>query len=174
MQRYTRTAVGLHWAIALLIVAAFSLGVTMTDIPGLTPQKLKFYSWHKWLGVSVLTLAVVRVLWKLTHEAPPYPDSMARWQQSAAHALHGVLYILIFAVPLSGYFYSLASGVPVVWFGVLPLPVLMEADPVLKPVLKSLHYWLNMTLLACVVAHVLAALKHAMIDRDGMFRRMLP
>src|SRR6185312_2245939 len=115
MQRYTRTAVVLHWLIALLIICAFTLGLVMTDIPGITPTKLKYFSWHKWLGVTVLGLACLRLLWRLTHRAPPYPDSMPSWQQKAANVLHGLLYVLIFAVPLSGYFYTLSAGVPVVY-----------------------------------------------------------
>ena len=174
MQGYTRTAIGLHWLIAALIVAAFSLGVTMVDIPGLTPTKLKYFSWHKWLGVTILALACVRLLWRLTHPAPPYLDSMPAWQRKAAHSLHLLLYVLIIAIPLSGYFYSLAAGVPVVYLGILPLPVLIDADPELKVLLKQLHYALNMTLLAAVILHVAAALKHHFIDRDDTLRRMLP
>jgi len=174
MERYTKPAVLLHWLIALLIIAAFALGVTMTDIPGLTPTKLKYFSWHKWLGVTVLGLACLRLLWRLTHAAPPYPAQMPRWQQSAAHALHFLLYILIFAIPVSGYLYSLAAGIPVVYLGVLPLPVIIDPNPELKPLLKLVHYWLNMTLLAAFCLHVAAALKHQFIDRDGVFRRILP
>lgn len=174
MSRYTRVAVLLHWLMALFIVAAFALGITMVDIPGLTPTKLKYFSWHKWLGITVLGLACARLLWRLTHAAPPYPHQMPRWQQKSAHALHGLLYLLIFAVPLSGYFYSLAAGVPVVYLGVIPLPVLIEADPELKPLLKQVHYVLNMVLLGGFVLHVLAALKHQLIDRDGVLKRMLP
>jgi cytochrome b561 len=174
MERYTKPAVLLHWLIALLIIAAFALGLTMTNIPGLTPTKLKYFSWHKWLGVTVLGLACLRLLWRLTHAAPPYPAQMPRWQQSAAHALHFLLYILIFAIPVSGYLYSLAAGVPVVYLGVLPLPVIIDPNPELKPLLKLVHYWLNMTLLAAFCLHVLAALKHQFIDRDGVLRRILP
>lgn len=174
MPRYTLPAIALHWLIALLIVAAFALGLTMVDIPGLTPTKLKYFAWHKWIGVTVLCLAVLRVLWRLTHAAPAYPAAMPAWQAKAAHALHGLLYLLIFAVPLSGYFYSLAAGVPVVYLGVLPLPVLIDPDPQLKAVLKQVHYWLNMTMLLLVILHLAAALKHHFIDRDGVLRRMLP
>jgi cytochrome b561 len=174
VERYTSTAIWLHWLIAALIVAAFALGLTMVDIPGLTPTKLKYFSWHKWLGVTVLLLACARLLWRLSHAAPPYPQAMPPWQRWSAASLHKLLYILIFAVPLSGYFYSLAAGVPVVYLGLVPLPVLIGADPELKPVLKALHYWLNVGLLACVSVHVLAALKHALIDRDTVMRRMLP
>jgi cytochrome b561 len=174
MPRYSRTAVFLHWTIAILIVFAFSIGLSMTAIEGITPAKLKYYSWHKWLGVTILAFACVRLLWRLTHPAPPYPASMPRWQKGAAHGLHGLLYLLLFAVPLSGYFYTLATGVPVVYFGVLPLPVLIEKNEELKVVLKQVHYVLNMTLLAAFVLHVAAALKHQFIDRDGVFKRMLP
>ena len=174
MQRYTIPAIVLHWLTAILIVSAFLLGLVMVDIPGITPTKLKYYSWHKWLGVTVLGLACLRALWRLTHAAPPLPASMPAWQIRASHALHLLLYILIFAAPVSGYFYSLAAGVPVVYLGILPLPVLIEANEVWKPILKQVHYTLNMALLAGVALHVAAAAKHLIIDRDGVFRRMLP
>lgn len=174
MQRYTHTAILFHWLIALLIIASFSLGLVMTDIPGITPTKLKYYSWHKWAGVTILTLAALRVLWRLTHRAPAYPASMKPWEKSAAHHLHTLLYALMFAVPLSGYFYTLSAGVPVVYFGLFQLPVLIEPNPELKPVLKALHFWLNMGLATAVGVHIAAALKHALIDRDGVVKRMLP
>ena len=174
MQRYTITAIILHWLTALLIISAFVMGLVMVDIPGLTPTKLRYFSWHKWLGVTVLMLAVLRVLWRLFHQSPAYPDTMPRWQQSAARGLHMLLYVLIFAVPLSGYFYSLASGVPVVYLGLFELPVLIDANPALKPVLKAVHFWLNMLLAGSVGVHVAGALKHQFIDRDGVLRRMLP
>ena len=174
MQRYSSVAIALHWLIAVLIIGTFTLGQVMTDIPGLTPTKLRYFSWHKWAGVTVLALAALRLLWRLRSRPPAYPGTMPAWQRSAAHALHGLLYVLMFAVPLSGYFYSLAAGVPVVWFGVFPLPVLIEADQALKPVLGALHYWLNMLLAALVTFHVLAAFKHLLLDRDGVMQRMLP
>ena len=173
-QRYTHTAIVFHWLIALLIIGTFSLGLVMTDIPGLTPTKLKYYAWHKWAGVTVLTLAALRLLWRLLNPAPAYPASMAGWQQRAAHGLHLLLYVLIFAVPLSGYFYTLAAGVPVVYFGLVQLPLLIAPNPELKPLLKGLHYWLNMVLAGAVGVHVAAALKHQFIDRDGVMKRMLP
>jgi cytochrome b561 len=174
MQRYTNTAIALHWLIALLIVGAFTLGLVMTDIPGLTPTKLRYYSWHKWAGVTVLALAALRLLWRLGHSAPRYPASMARWQQRVVHGLHGLLYLLLFAVPLSGYFYSLAAGVPVVYFGLFQLPLLIGPDPALKPVLKAVHYWLNMLLAGGVGVHVAAALWHQLVLRDQVLQRMLP
>jgi cytochrome b561 len=174
MQRYTTTAIVLHWMIALLIVGTFALGLVMTDIPGLTPAKLRYYSWHKWAGVTVLALAALRLLWRARSGAPAYPQSMPRWQQRAAHGLHGLLYLLLFAVPLSGYFYTLAAGVPVVYLGLLKLPVLIGPNPALKALLKEVHYWLNMVMAGVVGLHVAAALKHLLVDRDGVMQRMLP
>lgn len=174
MHRYTIPAIVLHWLIALLIVATFTLGLVMTDMPGITPTKLKYFNWHKWAGVTVLLLATLRLLWRLLRHPPAYADDMPAWQRGAAHGLHWLLYILMFAVPLSGYFYSLASGYPIVWFGVVELPVLMGPDPALKGVLKDVHYWLNMLLAGLVGLHVAAAFKHLFVDRDGVMARMLP
>lgn len=174
MQRYTIPAIVLHWLIAVLIVGTFTLGLVMTDIPGITPAKLKYFNWHKWAGVTVLALAALRLLWRLLRHPPRYADDIPAWQRGAAHGLHWLLYMLMFAVPLSGYFYSLASGYPVVWFGVVELPVLIGPDPALKILLKDVHYWLNMLLAALVGLHVAAAFKHLLVDRDGVMARMLP
>ncbi len=174
MPRYSRIAIAFHWLIALMILGAFSMGLIMADMPGITPTKLRYFSWHKWAGVTILGLATLRLLWRLYHTPPAYPANMPDWQSKSAHALHGLLYVLMFAVPLSGYFYTLAAGVPVVYFGLFQLPVLIEPNPELKPILKGLHFWLNMALAGCVAAHVGAALKHLLIDRDGIMQRMLP
>lgn len=174
MQRYTNTAILFHWLIALMIIGSFTLGVVMTDIAGITPTKLKYYSWHKWAGVTILALVALRLLWRLSHKPPPYPAGMPAWQMTSASALHGVLYFLMFAVPVSGYFYTLASGYPVVYFGLFELPVLIDKNDALKPVLKAVHYWLNMAMAASVAIHIAAALKHHFIDRDGLIKRMMP
>ncbi len=171
---YTTAAIGLHWIVAALIVGAFALGWTMTRIPGITPDKLRFFSWHKWIGVTLLGFALLRILWRLTHRAPPLPASMSAWQRCAAHAVHVALYALMVAIPVSGYLYSSAANVPVVYLGLIPLPRLIAPDPVLKVWLKSLHIALDYGLLVLVAGHVAAALKHQWIDRDGLLARMLP
>jgi cytochrome b561 len=171
---YGFVTVLLHWLIALLIVAAFALGTVMVEIEGLTPTKLRYFSWHKWLGITILALTALRLLWRLWHRAPPYAHPMPRWQLLASKTTHGLLYVLMFILPLSGYFYSLAAGVPVVYLGIWPLPVLIDADPLLKPILEELHEVLSTVLLIVVSLHVLAALKHQFVDRDNIFKRILP
>src|ERR1700756_5515295 len=89
---YSRTAIAFHWLIALLIVCGFALGWVMTDIPGFTPTKLRYFSWHKWIGVTVFALAVLRILWRATHAAPPLPPGMAGWQRVAANVTHVLLH----------------------------------------------------------------------------------
>lgn len=170
---YTRTAITLHWAIALLIFAAFPLGVYMHDLP-LSPGKLRLYSYHKWIGVSIFVLAVLRVLWRFTHRPPPLPDGMPRWEKLAASTVHPLLYVLIFAVPLSGWLMSSAKGVQTVWFGVLPLPDLVAKDKELGDLLKEMHEGLNFILLGVMLAHIGAALKHHFIEHDGILARMIP
>ncbi|WP_144113418.1 cytochrome b [Paraburkholderia sp. BCC1886] len=171
---YSGPAIALHWLIAVLIVCGFYIGWIMTDIPGFTPTKLKYFSWHKWIGVTVFALAVLRVLWRAGHRAPPLANGTPLWQKGAAHAVHGLLYLLMLAIPVTGYLYSSAAGIQVVYLGIVPLPTLIGPDDALKVVLRSVHIWLNYTLLVLVILHVLAALKHQFIDRDGLLGRMLP
>jgi cytochrome b561 len=171
---YTRTAIALHWLIALLIVCGFALGWVMTDIPGFTPTKLKYYSWHKWIGVTVFALAILRILWRATHVPPPLANTIPALQRIGAHAVHVLLYLLMFTIPLTGYLYSSASNIPVVYLGIVPLPRLIDPDPALKDLLKTLHVTLNYGLLALVALHAAAAVKHQWLDRDGVLSRMLP
>lgn len=171
---YTGAAIALHWVIAALIFCGFALGWVMTRIPGITPDKLRFYSWHKWIGVTVLLLAVLRIFWRMTHRVPPLPNRMGSWQRVAAHAVHLALYVLMIAIPVSGYLYSLAANVPVVYLGIVPLPRVISPDPVLKVWFKAIHIALNYGLLTLVAGHVAAAAKHHWLDGDGVLYRMLP
>lgn len=169
---YTRTAVTLHWLTAVLIVAGFAIGLYAVDLK-LSPTKLKLYAWHKWIGVTVFALALARLAWRWRHPAPPLPAGMARWERLVAQTTHAALYVLLLVVPVTGWLMSSASGVPVVYFGVWQLPDLLGKDKAVADALKTVHYVLNKTLLALVVLHVGAALKHHFIDRDEVLRRML-
>jgi cytochrome b561 len=170
---YTRTAIALHWLLALLVVATFPLGVAMADMP-LSPQKLKFFSDHKWIGVTVFALAVLRLLWRLGHAVPPLPATIPQWQHRASQGAHGLLYLLLFAIPLSGWTYSSAAGVQTVYLGLLPLPDLLAPDKGLAASLKGVHFALNAVLFVVFFVHVCAALKHHFVDRDTVLARMLP
>lgn len=175
MTRYTSVAIALHWAIALVILCNLALGLYMTGLPlSAGPIKLKLYAWHKWAGVSVFALVLVRVLWRLTHTPPPPPAGTAPWQRIGASAAHSALYVLTLAVPLTGWLFSSAKGFQTVWFAVLPIPDLLARDPLLAELLRGWHASLNYAMLALVILHVAAALKHQWIDRDTVMARMLP
>jgi len=169
---YGRTAIGLHWLIALLIFCAFPLGVYMHELP-FSPGRLKLYSYHKWIGVTVFLLAIARVAWRIGHPAPP-PAGMPAWQRIASVATHHLLYVLILAVPVSGWLMSSAKGFQTVYLGMIPLPDLLAKDKELGDMLTTVHQILNFTMAALVITHVAAALKHYVVDRDEVLGRMIP
>ena len=172
-KRYTFPAITLHWLMAVLLIGLFGLGLYMSDLP-LSPDKLMFYSWHKWAGVSAFLLVLLRLAWRVGHPPPPLPEAMPRWQQAASHGLHQLLYLLMVAIPLTGWLMSSAKGFQTVYFGVLPLPDLLAKDKELGELLETVHWTLNYALAALVVAHVAAALKHHLRDRDDVLSRILP
>lgn len=171
--RYARTAIALHWLVALAILCAFPLGMYMHELP-LSPRKLQLYSYHKWIGIGVLLLVALRILWRLGHSPPPLPQNMPHWQKLAAQAAHYGLYLLMLAVPLTGWLMSSALGVGVVWFGAIPLPDLIGKDKALGELLKEVHETLNYTLLIVILTHAAAALQHHFFERDDILARMLP
>ena len=170
---YSPTARVLHWGMALLIIGLLGLGFYMKDLP-LSPDKLQLYSWHKWAGVTAFLLALARVGWRTVHRPPPLPESMPAVARIAAGAAHLLLYLLMLAIPLSGWLMSSAKGFQTVWFGVLPLPDLIAKDRELGEALARLHGALNLALVALLAAHVGAVLKHRFVDRDDVLARMLP
>jgi cytochrome b561 len=172
---YSLLARVLHALLGVMLVGMFAVGLYMADLP-FSPERLKLYNWHKWAGVVVLTLSLVRLLWRLASPPPALPAAvlrgMAPWQRRAHGAAHAGLYVLFFAVPLLGWAYSSASGFPLVVFGVLPLPDWVPVNETLAAVLKPAHRFAAYALAGLVLVHVGAALKHHFVDRDGLLSRM--
>ena len=175
--RYTATAKLLHWILALALIAAIGIGLYMVSL-SFSPQRLKLYNWHKWLGVSILLLSLVRLGWRLANKPPALPAAMAAkmpaWQHKAHHGTHHALYALFFLVPLLGWAYSSAAGFPIVFLGLVPLPDWVPVSPALAETIKPLHQWSAYALAGLIVLHIAAALKHQLVDRDGLLLRMLP
>jgi cytochrome b561 len=171
--RYTATAIALHWLMAVLIFGMFGVGLYMSGLP-LSPTKLQIYSWHKWAGVTAFLLVFLRLAWRVTHRPPPLPAALPHWQQLAAHGGHALLYVLMVAIPLSGWLMSSAKGFQTVYFGMLPIPDLLAKDKELGDTLKEVHEALNFLMMAIVAGHVGVALKHHFIDRDDILTRMSP
>lgn len=171
-RRYTGLAIVLHWLMALALIGNFCVGLYMADL-AFSPVRLKLYNWHKWAGICILTLALLRLLWRLGHPPPPSVP-MPRWQALTAHFTHFALYVLFFAVPLMGWAYSSSAGFSVVLFGVWQLPNFVAPDKALAGTLRDAHAAFAWALAALVGLHVAGALKHQLIDRDGLIFRMWP
>ncbi len=175
--RYSALAMFLHWLLALGLVGMFAVGLYMADLP-FSPQRLKLYNWHKWAGITILSLSLLRLVWRFVIRPPALPSTieraMPKWQLQAFHATHIGLYALFFIVPLVGWAYSSAAGFPVVVFGVIPLPDFVPVSKDLAEMIKPWHQISAFTLAGLVVLHVAAAIKHQFIDKDGLINRMLP
>jgi cytochrome b561 len=171
-ERYSGVAIALHWIVALLVVCNLLLGLSMVPMH-ITPRKLTLYLVHKWIGITVFLLACARLAWRAGHPAPP-PVPAPQWQLRAAVASHVLLYALLLLVPLSGWLYSSATGVQVVYLGLVPLPDLVAKDKALAAILKAVHVGLNSALFLLVCVHVGAALRHHFVSRDAVLARMLP
>jgi len=190
--RYTKTAIFLHWLIAVGIFAMFAIGWYMTGLPKEAPKASSFdlfdlgiytlqvaepisprtlyFNLHKSIGITLLALIALRVLWRLTHEPPALLSSLQAWEKKLAKAGHHLLYLLMIAVPVSGLIMASYSKYGVKWFG-MPLIPGLGNDPMRK-VFVEVHEIIGIVLLAVVVLHVLGALKHKFIDKDETLKRM--
>lgn len=171
VENYTRTAVGLHWIIAGLIACNFSLGLVVSDLP-FSPKKLEWLAYHKWLGITLLALLLLRAMWRLLHRPPALPP-MPAWQQFGAKLSHGLMYTLMFVIPLSGWTFSSANGYQVVYLKLIPLPNLVAKNKLLAETLGDIHASFAWLLFYVLLLHVAAALKHHFLDHDETLRRML-
>jgi len=180
---YSGFAKLLHWLIALVIAGMVGLGLYMTGVEGDFQYKLWLYQLHKSFGVSLFALVAVRLAWRQISPPPPMPAAMPGWERRAAHVAHAGLYLLMFAMPLSGWARVSASplSVPTNVFGLFNLPHIPwlaslpgETKEAWEPVFRSTHEILAWTLVALVAIHAVAALRHKFILRDDVMRRMLP
>lgn len=170
---YGNTARALHWLTALLVAGLYCVGYVMHNLEP-SPLRLQLFSYHKWTGVTVFGLALLRLLWRGWSPPPPLPGHLRAWEKSLAEMTHRLLYLLLFLVPLSGWLMSSAKGFQTVYFGLLPIPDAVGKNPALGATLDEVHYALNSLLLIVVIGHVAAALKHHFLNRDEVLSRMLP
>jgi cytochrome b561 len=171
--RYTVVAQALHWVIAALIATQFTLAWMQDDLP-LGMHKLALLARHKSFGMTVLMLAVLRLAWRSFNPAPPLPAGMSNIERFLAKATHLMFYLLLFAMPLTGWLMSSAKNYSVSWFGLFTWPDLVGPNEHWFEVFKRTHGLLGAVLFAIVILHVLAALKHHFWNKDDVLKRMLP
>jgi len=171
--RFGTLAQVLHWATFLLLLASFGIGMTMVNL-SLGPRKLQAYSWHKWVGVTVFLITILRLGWRCANPPPPFPASMPEWQRVAARLSHAVFYGLLLIMPVSGWLMSSALGLTTVYFGLVPLPDMVAPDRELGQSLIYLHNLLGLALAMLIGLHIGAALYHHFALGDDIARRMMP
>lgn len=172
-EQFSRKTIALHWAIALAMIGMVTFGLILEDMPR-SEGKSGLIQIHKSIGVVVLALASWRLVWRLRQGMPETVAALTRLQAMLMHATHGFLLLCTLLLPLSGIAYSIASARPIGLFGMPFIPqLLVSKNDILAKVAGSTHAILGKLIIAAIVLHVAAALKHHLVDRDGTLRRML-
>lgn len=180
--RYNGVAIFLHWTIGLGILAMLAMGLAMTHGPLSPLVKFKLYQLHKSVGITILLAAALRLLWRFTHRPPALPGDMPRWERGAAEGTHVALYALMIGMPLVGWALVSASplNIPTLLYGVVPWPHIPVAEWLgvgkaqASAVLAAVHADGGYALIALFLLHAGAALRHHLVLRDGVLRRMIP
>ncbi len=170
-KHYGTFARWLHWSMALLIIAMVFVGAAMTD--SVAPWQPTVVQLHKWLGLTLLVLVIVRLAYRLRHRAPALPSDLPKLQALGARSAHVGLYLLMFAMPLVGWAMQGAAGTPVLLPGGWVLPALLTPDLANYGLLRDLHAFFAYALFSLVLMHAGAGLYHGFVRRDGVLESML-
>jgi cytochrome b561 len=173
-QRYTNGAIILHWLIAVLIIAMIGLGLYMVDIPKGTPNRAVYFNLHKSIGLVIALLVVVRLLWRARHTPPLLPDVMSKFMLVLAKLSHALLYTCMIVMPVSGFAASQFNKYGVTVFGLFKIPPMATESKEIYELLQVVHEVTAKIFIVLIAIHLLAALKHLLVDKDGVFQRMLP
>lgn len=172
-ERWGSVSIGLHWTIAVLVlIVQVPVAVTMLALDPGAAQDAAF-NIHKTNGIVIFLLAVVRLGWRWSQPVPALPADLPDWQRRAARTSHAVLYLLLFAMPVSGFLYTAMGGFPVPFFMVYDLATLLPRNEPAAETFRIVHLTLQWALYAVVLLHASAALQHHLVRRDGILRRML-
>lgn len=163
-----------HWTIVLLIIVQGTIGLIMVGLPK-KPNIIPIYSLHKSIGMTILFLAVLRLAWRAFDPHPAAPAGMLRWHVIGARIGHATLYLLLFLVPLSGWWYDSVSGLrPLYWFNLFEIPHMVAPDPSLKELARDRHEFLFWVLVVVALGHAAMAFVHQFVNHDGALGRMWP
>ena len=172
-QRWGPVSQLLHWTIVLLILGQGTVGLLMTDLRN-SPDKIQVYALHKSFGLTILALVLLRLLWRWYAGTPRPVPGMPRWQERIASMSHGGLYLLLFAIPISGWLLNCAAGFPLQWFGLFNLPAITGKDHDLQELAEEAHELVFWCLVSLALVHAAAAFYHHLFKHDATLARMLP
>ena len=161
-----------HWLIVLLIINQWWIADRAEELKGLA--KLEALAWHKSFGMTILMLAVLRLIWRLANPTPDLTTETKPWERVLAKISHLLLYALIFAMPLTGWMMSSAKNYPVSWFKLFQFPDLVAPAEQTFRQMHDLHHLLFSVLVCVALLHIAGALKHHFIDKNDVLKRMLP
>lgn len=170
-EKFGLTARAFHWLIAVLILMLLMMGYQMGTLP-MGPDKLWVIGLHKSLGITVLALGIMRLIWRILNAPPPALPSHAKWEKILAKTIHGVFYLSIIGMPLSGWIMSSASEYPVTFFGWFNMPSIVAKNHDLAEAMEEVHELFALGLMGSVALHIAGALKHRLIDKDDTLKRM--
>lgn len=172
-RRHGRTAIGFHWLTTTLVLAAVPMGLWMSGL-AFSPEKLRLYSYHKWIGVTVLLITLLRLSWRSLVRPPSFDSALPSWQGTAATWMHRFLYACLIAIPISGWLMSSALGFQTVIFGVIALPDAVPRSSGLADLFRAIHQIVNLAFGLALTLHVAAALHHWMRAPGAREREMWP
>jgi cytochrome b561 len=172
--RYSPAMQALHWLVAALMFAVLPLAWAMTGLPRTAPDREMLFTLHKSIGVTILTVMIIRIALRATRPIPAEPATMPRWMALCAVASHWLLYAALFVMPISGYVLSSASGNPVSYFGLFTLPSIIPPNHALEALGRSVHYTVQWAVYALIAGHILATVWHVAVRRDALLERELP
>ena len=166
----------LHWGMALIIIGLIVVGTYMVGLDKADPSKMQIMGLHKSFGAIFMQFAILRIIWSRINRAPALPDALANWEKLLSKIITGMLYLLMLAIPFSGYAMTNLFGYPVNLFGLVDLPILFGKDPAMGMLAKQAHGLLVYTLLVALFLHIAGALKHRFLDKPeaDVLARMLP
>ena len=173
-ETYSASLRTLHWLMAAFIFAAIGLGVWSLYLPRGDALRMALLNLHKSCGITVLALVVLRVGARLASGSPAYRPPIGRLNHLAASTAHGLIYVLMFAMPISGYVHSMAGGHGFHWFGLFAVPNVVPPSKPLDEGAGGAHYLFAWAIGALLTVHVLAALWHRFLRHDGVLARMAP
>jgi cytochrome b561 len=174
VQRYDRVAIALHWLVAIGVFVMIGLGWYMTDIPPKTPARAFYYNLHKSIGLTLAIIVLIRVWWRWTHQPPPLPAGTQSWVFNASKLSHGLLYTLLVLMPLAGFTASNFTKYGVTYFGLFKIGPFFAENKALWELFQGIHHAASEVLVIVIAIHIAAAFKHLLIDKDGVFYRILP
>jgi cytochrome b561 len=172
-QTYGPVTIFLHWAVAACILFSVVLGLILGNVEESDATSV-ILGIHKSIGITIFLLACVRLVWRVRHPAPPLPASVSAAQRMAAKITHALLYVTLFAMPLTGYVAVAARGRETTFLGLIDVPRLTPLDRVLSRTAETIHGYWQYALYALLAAHIGAAIYHHFVLKDGVLARMLP